>query len=545
MIADRPVVSYLKDRDTGKVYGEQWYIAQPDVKSAHRIYAELRYNVGDLLRVEAGGSVQTGGSGSTCKSYVAPQGTDSDRFYSGLIWLPGADPSTPAGSEGRIGAVINKDIVISVKPPRADDPSYCLHLGYQDDNYTDNGYYEMDKGNNDQSNGTGWAWVRVTVTYNHGAVLASRPKAPMDPWWDAIDDNLLPLNPKWGFQVTHGQIPDASALCGNFANSMTHGCTTWSPTIDVAGTINICQLSSPLSDTPHGHVNWTYATYEGSLFFSDFNPSPGDGDYSMELVRSDQAGITTGNGFRFEGGPVAMDIEFDAAETIDYFDLPWWVGFHRAVDSGVGPLGFFNNWDAPRKLINGQDAIVIGLLGLDVQHSAKAELHPVYGLAIHTQSTPAEDVWQVFARNSGDEGECSQDQHFLPFNSLSFFFNGATGVVDATTVVHANVQTGTSWSANVAANGVVVTFNLPDPTLKAVMHAEIHLSRTPNAAAPQLAVAAAERHDYTRRLFRWLRSEPEEGQESWQRILAQLTQNQRETFLSNARDSSNKMPRLL
>src|SRR5262249_19188626 len=119
-IADRPVITYLKDRSSSKIIGEQWYISQPAVNTAHRDYPELRYRFGDLLRVQAGGCVNTGGTGTTCKHYVTPKGDNSDRLYSGTIRIPGADPAAGVTTEVRIAKALNQDISIVVKPALAD-----------------------------------------------------------------------------------------------------------------------------------------------------------------------------------------------------------------------------------------------------------------------------------------------------------------------------------------------------------------------------------------------------------------------------------------
>jgi hypothetical protein len=530
LLADRPIVTLIKDRPTGKVIGEQWDIRQPDVNTAHRDYPELRYRVGDLLRVEAGGCVQTGGGGRTCKHYVYPKGPNSDRLYSGLIRLPGADPGSGAGTEVRIAGVIGKDISITIKPAGDDYSDYSLHLGYQDDDYTDNGYYSMDKGTDDHCNGVGWAWVRVTLLYNVGSITPSSPKAPLDLWWNEIDANSLPLNPKWGFQVTHGQIPDATSLCGHFdvinGQLVTGGCTTWSPTVDDAGTFNlICNVGGTIEGVKgvHGHINWGPVTYEGRIRFNEYSGAwPYDGDYNLELLRTDQAGVTTANQYRDEQRLVALDLEFDSAETIDFFDLKWWDDFHKTVDKSNS---------AADELIHDRDAIVIGLMGLDNQHGAAAELHPIYGLAIHTESTAGGDVWQIFARNSGNEGMCSQNQHYFPTNSLSFFFRGATAVLP-TSEFHANVPMGTSWGARlIPGQAIVVTFNLPNPQDKAVIHGHLDLQRgrsLPRRTYPTLAAEQKNRH-----LLASLNKEPEEGTHAWGIILSKLADDKtRQDFLA-------------
>jgi hypothetical protein len=66
-----------------------------------------------------------------------------------------------------------------------------------------------------------------------------------------------------------------------------------------------------------------------------------------------------------------------------------------------------------RPLVDGSYAIVTGLMGLDCEHSCSTELHPVWAMAVRVKSDPADVVWAIFVRNWGNEGFCSQDQHYL------------------------------------------------------------------------------------------------------------------------------------
>ena len=98
------------------------------------------------------------------------------------------------------------------------------------------------------------------------AVLGSQP-APFDLVWDAVDDNCLPKNPKWGWQVTHpSQLPNPQQLCNNEPDR--HQCTT--------------QATSRDSGFWCGpHMNWFPSTYEGTLFW-DGHAAPGtDDDYNF------------------------------------------------------------------------------------------------------------------------------------------------------------------------------------------------------------------------------------------------------------------------
>lgn len=123
-------------------------ISEPVVTQKTTGYPIL-FAPGNRVTVSASGCVQTGGSGLTWKRYVDPAGDNSDRLYHGLIELPGM-PLT------RIQSVIGQTLTI---------PAWgFLTLGYEDDNYTDNGYTKPDNGTGNQCKGIGPAQVTLTIS---------------------------------------------------------------------------------------------------------------------------------------------------------------------------------------------------------------------------------------------------------------------------------------------------------------------------------------------------------------------------------------------
>lgn len=101
-------------------------------------YPEVVIGQGDVVDIMAVGCVQTGGKGLTWKRYVDPSGPNSDRLYHGLIWLR-VDPTTqfPVQRFPRNGS---KEFQIP-KGIHAE-----LWLGYEDDQFDDNGYMKPDPG---------------------------------------------------------------------------------------------------------------------------------------------------------------------------------------------------------------------------------------------------------------------------------------------------------------------------------------------------------------------------------------------------------------
>jgi hypothetical protein len=71
-----------------------------------------------------------------------------------------------------------------------------VRLGYEDDDYSDNGYWGHDDGNNDQCKNSVNAFVTVTVVHKTGtpAPVAHRP---FDAVSASFDDNGLLFAPRW------------------------------------------------------------------------------------------------------------------------------------------------------------------------------------------------------------------------------------------------------------------------------------------------------------------------------------------------------------
>src|SRR5215471_11476898 len=471
-------------------------IDQPTVTQRRTTYSAIQFRPGDKILVNAGGCVQTGGSGSTWKRFVNPQGDNSDRLYHGLISIPGR-------TEQRIQGVVNQTITLpSVIPPAEAN----LVIGYEDDNYGDNGYWGHDDGTGDQckegpgrDGGPAWVTIRIDRT---GGTTTGHP-SPFDIIGNNFDQNGLPLNPSWQWEKDHpGTHPDPQALCSGFPyiNSsdtslgVTFGnppCTTQAPSLNVPNGFNdiLCNSRS----TPghlHGHLNWWVATVNGKIFWHDHTDwtQTGDDDYDFRLTPTVATGLTTANPNDVPNQAQSYEIEFDSDETVDNIDRGWWNDFHKAVDSNDGHTG-----GPAGALIDGHDAIVIGLLGLDSEHGAYTELHPIYGVAIHVKDDPKDDTWALLFRNWGDEGFCSQDEMAAPLTTMTFFLPrpGATGGTANTDQIFSN--NGNTISVTTQRGGAVVTVDLGQPESQALVHGAIHLNWTmgaPGAPPPPARLIA-------------------------------------------------------
>jgi hypothetical protein len=174
-------------------------INQPTVTQAVTQYKQIPLRYGDRVRINAGGCVQTGGSGATWKLYLNPQGPGSDHLYFGLVSLPGfvQDPDSSDDLNGfqRISSVLGRPIEIHDPPcpPRADcavknkgDVVGTLRLGYKDDDYHDNGYGGRDNGTGDQCRDVGPAWVTVNIDRYTNASQAVVVPPPLTGNWRVI-----------------------------------------------------------------------------------------------------------------------------------------------------------------------------------------------------------------------------------------------------------------------------------------------------------------------------------------------------------------------
>ncbi len=247
---------------------------------------------------------------------------------------------------------------------------------------------------------------------------------------NGFDDNLFPFNPDWAGFVLTGHPPFPRDDCGQFptANPSDWGafCTTQQVSTDEGnhGAGYVCNMGRDPSSAFHGHINWEPATYEGKLEWFEHSGQGSDDDYSLDLHTLNLDGVTGDN-----NGGNAIHIEFDSDETIDHFDDNfWWHSFHDAVDSSDS---------AAHKMIDGHLAEVTGLVGIDAAHTPAAELHPVYAIAMQTTRDPRAplrggvDQWALFARNWGNEGYCSSNDHPIPAGPITVripWLNGARGV---------------------------------------------------------------------------------------------------------------------
>jgi hypothetical protein len=438
-------------------------IVQPNVSVPQMTYqSQIQFAPGDIVSVQADGCVQTGGHGSTWKRYVNPSGDESDSKYHGLMKIPTA---FPAGSGLiRISNFIGK-LQLVQGDPNVPASELFLTLGYEDSDYSDNGYYSHDDGTDNQCqiagiNDGGPAHVTLLI---YRGVAPDAPQSRYDFDVDAIpvpptdknnkdlrglglDHNGLLLNPVWSWQQRSGNqdITPSTSQCHElsarphiigipepylvpYVTDCTDQMDVYNTDSDMEGPYQwgLCALGKwgPFETGSFpGHFNWFPVTLEGRSNWGDHGgPFPnGDDDYTFTF-HSPSADPLSVN------GRSGLHVEFDSDETIDNFKSQPWQDLHNSVNdadgakvqlSGCGTrhpctsdtIAQLNERvHAPAKFFDGDTSVLIGMFGLDGEHDLKAELHPLFVFAsqLNSQSNPLDEVWLMFVRNRGDEGFCS------------------------------------------------------------------------------------------------------------------------------------------
>jgi hypothetical protein len=487
--------------------GQTCKITEPNVTQHQTPYPTILFHPGSFVTVHAGGCVQSGGSGQTWHRYVNPSGPNSDHLYHGLISYPGS------GGLVRFAAASQTTDGWTFQVPKNAQDNVSLILGFEDDNYSDNGYWghDRDNGPNGQCPTPGTpqaeigkpAWVTIMIS----PTGTSSPNKAMDLVSDTVDSNNLPLNPWWAYEKGVGRSPggpphpNPETQCGLRyidADNVDLGinlegdqCTTQSPSVNQASGLNgeLCRYDAE-SGVLAGHLNWFVSTYTGKIRWQDFSgpelslsdpTKHGDDDYNFVLFPDSGTGLTTSR-------PEWIGLEFDSDEVVDRIDKGWWNDFHNLVDTYAGPDG------AAAQRIADAPAIAIGLMGLDSEHGAYTELHPVYGLAIHINSDAGHvgtDDWVFLARNFGNEGYCSDGNLTVPeLTTVSFFIprNNAIGDDPASpTALNELYSTSDNNSVGLSfvPGGAIMSFNVGSPNDQTVYsgHVQFHWQLSAGSSA--------------------------------------------------------------
>ena len=316
------------------------------------------------------------------------------------------------------------------------------------------------------------------------ATIGPQTLLPYDLVAKAVDVNGLPLNPPWGNQILHPGTVNDPSLCCPPGSDPEDGCVAHYPCTHQYTYEDSTDFCGP-------HWNWFACTYTGKIRYATnegYGSIANDGfaadfDYNLNLYPANVEGCTT-DGQELPGGPhihcefcgletvcnndLPSIPPFDSLSCVGAFDTPWWNQFRAAVNLG-------NDKDpnsVPAQMINGQDAIMTGLMGLDAAHSGSgSELHPVWALAINVTNTVSDDAWVFFVRNWGNEGFCGSHQHYLVLPNNIYRVRlpwrpGATNFTISSQSWHSShTQKPLPTVEKFPGDAVLVTFYLEAPTL--------------------------------------------------------------------------------
>jgi hypothetical protein len=508
----------------------RWTITRPDVTKQLIEYRDISFTPSDEVLVSAQGCVDVARDPNRhdWRRYVDPEGSNTDRHFHGLIWIPGASVAnnsqllvTAAGTGPvRISSVSgskddssNVELLTIQAPPQGTLPT--LRLGYEVDYDRTNkqgprpvaayaksdtkegvrGEMRVDRASESasvtqsgQCRGEPTASVSILIKRapqsSPGRPRPSAPEArptrsllPFDPISLRTDENGFMFAPFW-----YGNLgkPDTSGLevvddCKNFEYKhwlfVRYGVKspcTQAASFDVPpGFLTECTFAPGFGQL-HGHVNWMPATFAGKLFWKDRSADQ-DQDLQLKTLSDYDRGQRFAGDYDF--GRVGGVLTRDSQGISDYKDALWleFASYETIkASSDDDPYVFptpdgYSNWEDLLKRSKDRTAIVTGLLNLDCVHECHTELHPVLALALRTKDETSadsniddEDPWAIFLRNSGNEGDCSADSHYLSRDSYTFFLPAPKG---ATRQIPQVENPDTAFTASVA--GITWSISAP------------------------------------------------------------------------------------
>lgn len=285
----------------------------------------------------------------------------------------------------------------------------------------------------------------------------TRSLLPFDPVSTQMDPNGFMEAPMWfgNYEKNEGADAEVWRQCDDFPykdwsrQRVTYGVRsscTQQASFDVPKVLTHCLLASAFG-VLHGHVNWVPATYVGKLRFQDIS-SDSDLDLQLRTI-GDLDSLERFPGNESFGSmkvpPIltkdsqidkeykdALWLEFASYETVKYFRSPAGDNSWQLFTAGRKK----EEYQAVQKQYQDHTAIVTGLLNLDCVHECHTELHPVFAMALRAKSEVEyvhakkeqgaksiadDDPWLIFVRNAGNEGDCSQDEHYLNRTEYTFF----------------------------------------------------------------------------------------------------------------------------
>jgi hypothetical protein len=445
---------------------------------------ELTVKPGDRLLLNAGGCVRA--PGGEPRAYLQPFSTEEQ----GLIFIPGVTMAfVPiadlAGSELRVPANLSfpGETKVWIDWGRyfhdpLESPTVRIKAPTPCDNVSEP--------------------PRLTITVSRRVPTSEGAESSLTLELLRYDRNLLPLNPVWA----GSQRPELCGGCEGFRVEHRPDGTPWMPAlhsarctrqqayVDAGGCRPGRNQCPPPAGADRGralagHVNWGPATFTGLVSTNRGGVHLAlDGDLTLFLEPDGSAGLLQQkpkSGFKG-----VIELEFASAETSRWFRSRWWrsLPFRDSSYRAVGAI-----FSGPQRhpgergkypSLQRRPATVIGIFGIDTEHGAHPELHPVHALAIQTESHPDRDVWQVFARNWGTGGDCSgRLDERIGAHRVALILPGTTDktYASAAGIFFDHGLTFSDWKVYAGSGGATLVVDLPADRSCSVVEGELTLQR--------------------------------------------------------------------
>jgi hypothetical protein len=287
-----------------------------------------------------------------------------------------------------------------------------------------------------------------------------RPVKSLDLYADRADANGFPINPHWVAQdEAHGGLfaflyrngyaneyrPEAFTRCQRpLSPKGMQSCTDQLTSFDWTGELLfICNpnVFKPQPIAEAVHFNWGLVTYMGTLHAN--GPSD-DGDFELNVSPLPVAGVagrslmypgmTVGN-FRYRASEGRLHTEVNNAEGFYLFgNDKGWLGriadLMAKLKNNPGPSDrpqLIRELKKELETRSGRTVVIAGLFGLDAEHHAAAEIHPVFAMAVSggieaDAMGESSETWSFFIRSRGDQGSCGRTEHSLPLPASKEFY---------------------------------------------------------------------------------------------------------------------------
>jgi len=167
-----------------------------------------------------------------------------------------------------------------------------------------------------------------------------------------------------------------------------------------------------------------------------------------------------------------LTLEIDREESFeDWNSHPYWQNFDGIAGPGspgfeaVGVMGKYYY----QQLVDGKQAIVLGIWTHDGAHGGRTEVHPVFGMAIQEQAppfnSPGKEVWHFFIRNKGNQSFCGSNVQCTGHPAWAFRIKGRPGqctIKGLNGYAHEEDNDTVYWSIARVGNDVVINTFIPD-----------------------------------------------------------------------------------